>query len=86
MMLYNSNLFKNFSEAKKKKKYGNLDFFRGDVPEERYLSKRGHRCIKISLAFLYTALVDCRYCTGHAVVPTMFHLDIRFSSKSNSDT
>jgi len=36
--------------------------------------------------FLYTALVNCRYCTGHAVGKTMFHLDIRFSSKSNSDT
>ncbi len=30
---YNSNLFKNFSEAKKKLKYGNLDALDGDVPE-----------------------------------------------------
>ena len=30
---YNSNLFKNFSEAKKKLKHGNLDALDGDVPE-----------------------------------------------------
>jgi hypothetical protein len=30
---YNSNLFKNFSEAKKKLKHGNLDDLDGDVPE-----------------------------------------------------
>ena len=30
---YNSNLFKNFSEAKKKIKHGNLDALDGDVPE-----------------------------------------------------
>ena len=30
---YNSHLFKNFSEAKKKLKHGNLDALDGDVPE-----------------------------------------------------
>ena len=30
---YNSNLFKNFSEAKKKLKHGNLDALDGDLPE-----------------------------------------------------
>ena len=30
---YNSNLFKNFSEAKKKLKHGNLDALDGDIPE-----------------------------------------------------
>ena len=30
---YNSNLFKNFSEAKKKLKHNNLDALDGDVPE-----------------------------------------------------
>ena len=30
---YNSHLFKNFSEAKKKIKHGNLDALDGDVPE-----------------------------------------------------
>ena len=30
---YNSNLFKNFSEAKKKLKHGSLDALDGDVPE-----------------------------------------------------
>ena len=30
---YNSNLFRNFSEAKKKLKHGNLDALDGDVPE-----------------------------------------------------
>ena len=30
---YNNNLFKNFSEAKKKLKHGNLDALDGDVPE-----------------------------------------------------
>ena len=30
---YNSNLFKNFSEAKRKLKHGNLDALDGDLPE-----------------------------------------------------
>ena len=30
---YNSNLFKNFSEAKRKLKHGNLDALDGDIPE-----------------------------------------------------
>ena len=83
----NSNLFKNFYETKKKLKHGNLDALDGDVPVGRDRSKKEViRKKKISLVFLYTALVNCRYCTGHAVDCPMFYLDIRFSSKSNSDT